>query len=832
MSFARRYVLWLTIPPAAGNLPLSFLFVSQVVRLSPLGSLKLLGLLVAVSAAAVVVFMRTVAPAAEEVEKALATNDSDALSNAMSHCLRRATLIAVYFWAAAGAVFSVVATWLLLPTTTGFAYFSAAALIIAFPSVVWAYAAGKRQLVSFTASSSMATQYTGKELSLGRKIAVIFIGSFIISMLVLGLLISSKVSDELENLAIASAADRFQRLHSSANVLAKVDAQALDTMKSYIPSDYSISLVREDGTAIHTGEPLDPREIEAIIRIENGDSSSYVGDHVARFAPVRDGSILVLTIPWKAYQSIPVQIAFYTLLVALVTTIVFSIATLLLARDVTAPLRRLRATAREMAAGNFDTGRQAFSDDEVGELASSFAETGTNLSRLLGRIGGSGTTITEGVRVITGGTESLLERSRSQAELTERSTSSVENVRGGIRSVLGAAENASALTEDASTRALELQASAEEVARSMDYLFQSVEKTSSSTTEMHATMNETSQRTGVLAGIGDEVLSFVSQLDSMVDELSATAEATADISRQVREDAEAGGKAVGRTVEGINQTQELTDSTAKVIDNLQQSVGSIGQMLNVIEEITGRTNLLALNAAIIAAQAGEHGLGFSVVAEEIRELAERTRGSTKEISEVVKAVQGNSRQAVAKINEGVVRVRENVALAHDAAGSLEKIVASANRSYEMATKISRALEEQAKASRHLHDVTSRMSDHIAEINRATTEQARGTELLAQESERIRDIAGQVKNATAEQSQAGRGITVALERMAADSRAMRDLLERQLQETDRIADASRTMLSIAQQNDQIARDFSETVQNLVRSGQGFENEVARFRIAKQ
>src|SRR5688572_33181787 len=89
----------------------------------------------------------------------------------------------------------------------------------------------------------------------------------------------------------------------------------------------------------------------------------------------------------------------------------------------------------------------------------------------------------------------------------------------------------SELTQDASTRALELQASAEEVARSMDYLFQSVEKTSASTTEMHATMNETSQRTGVLAGIGDEVLSFVSQLDSMVDELRATSEATAEISR-------------------------------------------------------------------------------------------------------------------------------------------------------------------------------------------------------------------------------------------------------------------------------------------------------------
>jgi methyl-accepting chemotaxis protein len=147
----------------------------------------------------------------------------------------------------------------------------------------------------------------------------------------------------------------------------------------------------------------------------------------------------------------------------------------------------------------------------------------------------------------------------------------------------------------------------------------------------------------------------------------------------------------------------------------------------------------------------------------------------------------------------------------------------------MATRISRALEDQAKASRHLHEVTSRMSDHIAEINRATREQARGTQLLAAESERVRDVASQVRNATDEQSAAGRGITRALEKIAEDARAMRDLLERQLQETDRIADASRTMLDIAQKNDAIAREFNSTVQNLVRSGQDFESEVARFRF---
>lgn len=124
-----------------------------------------------------------------------------------------------------------------------------------------------------------------------------------------------------------------------------------------------------------------------------------------------------------------------------------------------------------------------------------------------------------------------------------------------------------------------------------------------------------------------------------------------------------------------------------------------------------------------------------------------------------------------------------------------------------------------------------MSEHITEINRATREQASGTAMLAAEAERVREIAGQVKTATDEQSQAGRGITEALEKIANDARAMRDSLERQLRETDRIAEASRTMLHIAQENDAIARQFNSTLQNLVASGRDFETEVARFTLGR-
>ena len=94
---------------------------------------------------------------------------------------------------------------------------------------------------------------------------------------------------------------------------------------------------------------------------------------------------------------------------------------------------------------------------------------------------------------------------------------------------------------------------------------------------------------------------------------------------------------------------------------------------------------------------------------------------------------------------------------------------------------------------------------------------------------MREIAAQVKVATDEQSKAGRGITAALEKMADDARAMRDSVDQQLRETDRIADASSTMLDIAQKNDAIARQFDATVQNLVASGKELESEVARFRL---
>lgn len=826
MSFTRRYFLWLFVPPALLVMPAAFAFLTQVVQMT-LGRMLLLGAVLAVLyAIGCVVLYSTISPILTEVEEA--SNDGGDLSTALTRCLRTTVAASFGGWVIGAIAFTILGTWLTMRTALGASYFAVGALIAAFFSVAWGYFAAKTLLGEYAAAAKVRARFNGRELSLGKKIAIVFIGSFIVSSAALVQLISSKVSTTLESLAIESSVMHFDTVYGLAAAQPKLTASAVNTVSNSIPNDYLVHHIDKTGQVIGNSNMLTAEEVANIRRIRNGDSSAYVGPHVSRFSELPDGSIIVLSVPWGAYASIPRQIAFYTAIIALLTTGIFVVATWFLTRDITVPLRALSESSREMSKGNFDVDERVFADDEVGALAESFGGTRENLRRLLARVGGSGTTITSGVRVITGGTESLLSSSRDQAELTEKSTRAVENVRGGIGRIVSAAEAVNSMTDDASSRAFELQASAEEVARSMDHLFVSVEKTSSSTMEMNASASEMSTRAEVLAGIGDEVLSFVSEMDSTIAELRGSSQKTADLSRQAREDAAAGGRAVARTVEGINESQKIVVGTAEALEDLNRSIAEVTQILTVIEEITSRTNLLALNAAIIAAQAGEQGSSFTVVADEIRQLAERTRKSTKEINAIIKAVQLGSRDAVEQMHAGVDRVKANVGLAEEASASLEKIVASASSSFDMATNISRALDDQARATKHLHEVTSRMSDHIAEIARATREQARGTEMLAEEAELVRDIAAQVKGATQEQSSAGAGITEALEKISEDASSMRDLLQAQMQETDRIADASRVMLDIARKNDNVAREFSEAVQTLVKSGQDFESEVSRFR----
>jgi methyl-accepting chemotaxis protein len=508
--------------------------------------------------------------------------------------------------------------------------------------------------------------------------------------------------------------------------------------------------------------------------------------------------------------------------------IALSIASVVMSRGITGPVRKLVAGTERIAAGELSSRIAVDSQDEIGDLAGSFNRMAESLEVRTRAINESGGAITGGIRVMTNGSDMLLIRSTEQSQLAERSAQSLISVRDITQQVVRTTEVVTTRTEDSAARATELRASSEEVRTSMTQLFDSAAKTSSSTTQMSAASTQMSAMTSALAAAGDDVLAFISEMEATTTELGTAAKSTADLSRRAREEAAAGRSAVEATVAGIENSRELTERAASVIGDLAERVGQIRQILEVVSHVTNRTNLLALNAAIIAAHAGEHGRGFNVVAEEMRELAEQTRKSTNEIGAIVNGVASASQAAVKAMQEGVDRVRGTVDLALNASATLGRIVDTSMSSFEMSERISASLQQQAYAIRSLHNTAAKMSDHIGENRRSIEEQAKAAELLAQEAEAVHNIAAQVRSASEHQSDAARGIAEAMEQIDVDARTIRDIVRRQLEQLEEVSGASNSMRDIAQKNNALAEELTETVRTLAKSGETFEQVVGRVR----
>ena len=549
------------------------------------------------------------------------------------------------------------------------------------------------------------------------------------------------------------------------------------------------------------------------------------------FFAVSVGAI-VLVVSSRVAQSLgeaeAYRIGSFSLMVAMMTATIFAVATWFLARDITSPMRVLVTLAQEMADGRFDTEHRIFSDDQVGELARSFATTRETLRMLIGRVRSSGGVITEGVVTMTAGTSSLIGGALEQTGLAEESTLALRRVTDEARSVLEDVERVAELTGDSASRASELRASSHEVGRRAVELFSSAEQSSTAANEIDAAAREMARRSMELSGVGSEVLAFVSQMEATIAQITRTGATTADLSVEVRQNAGAGEAAVEATVAAIRKTQESMRRITTVFDSLQQGLGQIDRILEFIGEVTRKTHLLSLNAAIIAAHAGDADSGFSVIADEVRELAERTGSSTKEISGIIRNVRPLTREALTALEEGVASVDETVALAQKASGGLATIRTSTDRSLEMTHSVSASLEDQAEASRHLHRVIGQMSDNVAEMHRATEGQAEATRMLAAEAERVHDVARQVKRATEEQTEVEDGIARAMEAIAADVRMIRDRLGNQIQHTQQIAANSDVTLTIAHRNNGVAEQFGVALGELLRHGQQFAVDVARFR----
>jgi len=243
---------------------------------------------------------------------------------------------------------------------------------------------------------------------------------------------------------------------------------------------------------------------------------------------------------------------------------------------------------------------------------------------------------------------------------------------------------------------------------------------SSSTEQMAAGAQEQSSQT-------TEVASAVEQMTKIIYETSKNSLSASDAAKNSGVVAKEGGKVVNETIVGMNRVAEVVKKSAETVQALGKGSDQIGEIVQVIDDIADQTNLLALNAAIEAARAGEQGRGFAVVADEVRKLAERTTKATKEIATMITQIQKDTKEAVVSINEGTIEVEKGKELADKAGQALNEIIHGAQLVVDMSTQVAAASEEQSSAAEQI-------SKNIESINNVTQESAAGIQQIAKASE--------------------------------------------------------------------------------------------------
>jgi methyl-accepting chemotaxis protein len=243
---------------------------------------------------------------------------------------------------------------------------------------------------------------------------------------------------------------------------------------------------------------------------------------------------------------------------------------------------------------------------------------------------------------------------------------------------------------------------------------------SSSTEEMAAGAQEQTSQ-------ASEVASAVEQMSKTILETTRNANLAADTARISGVNAQEGGRVVLGTMEGMVRIAQVVKQSAETVQALGQSSDQIGEIVQVIDDIADQTNLLALNAAIEAARAGEQGRGFAVVADEVRKLAERTTKATKEIATMIKQIQKDTAGAVDSMNRGTEEVERGQALAEKSSASLKQIIEGSQKVVDVVTQVAAASEEQASASEQI-------SKNIEAITSVTQESAAGTQQIARAAE--------------------------------------------------------------------------------------------------
>ncbi len=393
----------------------------------------------------------------------------------------------------------------------------------------------------------------------------------------------------------------------------------------------------------------------------------------------------------------------------------------------------------------------------------------------------------------------IAESADAQEEAVEEAASLMANIKSSMKNITDRVTQLERSAEESASSILEMGSSVDEVARNAASLHESVEASTSSVHEMGASIRQVAESASEVERIAEETAGSVVEMDRVVQEITGNAREAAELTQKVSEGAERGGDAVGETIEDIKAIHGRTEDARAGLATLVNRIDEIAGILGVIREINDETNLLSLNAAIIAAQAGEQGKAFLVVANHVKTLARRTAASTHDIEKLIFDVQKESVAAVEAMNAGVDAIETGVARSSIAGDALQMIRESSREASSRVEGIARSTGEQARASKLVAEAAQETSTQVRQISIAMSEQSRVSEQMLSSSEQALEVCRHVHRSTDEQRETGRYITDAISNITEMIRVIREHTGSHSNASDAVRDSVMSLLQNAQRS---------------------------------
>jgi methyl-accepting chemotaxis protein len=535
---------------------------------------------------------------------------------------------------------------------------------------------------------------------------------------------------------------------------------------------------------------------------QTGHSVGIPSDQVFAWRRQADGSVLLASLPAAAVSvdRAPMWITL-ALLVLASGGIALGLA-LLLSGDVSSATNWLREEAARLASGDLRGGHVFESEDELGALARSFSAMSGSLRETVSSVAGAADRVDATAAGMAEVATSVAGVTAEQMATIRQTASSMEVVNQQVRGIADSAQALNVSVEESSSSILELGAAGEELNDTASSLSERVNEVSSSIEQMVRSVRQVLENTEALAEAAVETSASMGEMATSMREVDSSAEETARLSRQVIDSADSGQAKMVQTIAGMDDIRESTETAERVIRSLGGRASEIGAIVDVIDDVADETNLLALNAAIIAAQAGEHGRAFSVVADEIKDLADRVLASTT----------------------------SGVDLAAEAGMSLEEITAASRESGQRIAGIVTAVREQARAASHVLELMERVRGGVEEIREASSEQDRGNEVVYRGALAMREVAQQVRGTTEEQARGSGRIRESVEGVRAAVEQIGEALREQSASCRSAVELLEGMDRRTRSNEGSARRLDEVARDLLSQAEDLRRDVRRFELA--